>query len=324
MLIRIIYLFCLLLILTACGGGGGDGDGGPQLSSGVFIDSPVEGLRYQTATQDGFTDTNGIFTYLSGEEISFYIGGILLGSAAGEALITPIDLVPGAVDHTDPRVINILRFVQSLDDDNDPSNGIRITAEVSDLAANMSIDFNQSIIDFENDGNVQTVVAELTAVTSAGARSLIDAETAQTHLLDSLNNTGNAGEVGTLTISGNDQGVIGTSFAPGIMETQSIPEFSVIVGTWASTGVENFNQVIVSITGTQIGAVEFRHMPSIIGTDIYFYVCSAFQCPGVSANLAAKTVTFNNAQIQIGAIQNVINNNLATGPIVLNGTLAWE
>jgi hypothetical protein len=53
--------------------------------------------------------------------VTFSIGGITLGSAVGQPQLTPIDLVPGAIDATDQQVTNILRFVQSLDADSDPS-----------------------------------------------------------------------------------------------------------------------------------------------------------------------------------------------------------
>jgi Tol biopolymer transport system component len=156
--------FCIctltLLILTACSDGVSSSSGpnaqqaaGPNAQQGVFIDSAVEGVTYTTLTRSGTTDSNGTFVYLFGEVVTFSIGGITLGSAVGQPQLTPIDLVPGAIDATDQQVINILRFVQSLDADSDPSNGISIPAAAQANAAGQTLDFNQATVAFEADAN---------------------------------------------------------------------------------------------------------------------------------------------------------------------------
>ena len=55
-------------ILSACGSGGSSG---PQIETGVFIDSAVGGLKYQTATQSGLTNSSGEFKYIAGENVTF-------------------------------------------------------------------------------------------------------------------------------------------------------------------------------------------------------------------------------------------------------------
>jgi len=137
------------------------------------VDSPVEGLSYASATLNGTTDADGIFSYETNETVTFSIGDITLGSTSGAAVITPVDMVSGATSETDPVVTNIARFLQTLDDDGNPDNGIIISNTVSNLAAGKNIDFMLSTSDFENNGNVQTVIADLTASTSAGARTLV-------------------------------------------------------------------------------------------------------------------------------------------------------
>jgi len=148
--------FCIctltLLILTACSDGVSSSSGS-NAQQGVFIDSAVEGVTYTTPTRSGTTDSNGTFVYLFGEVVTFSIGGITLGSAVGQPQLTPIDLVPGAIDATDQQVTNILRFVQSLDADSDPSNGISIPAAVLANAAGQTLDFNQATVAFEADAN---------------------------------------------------------------------------------------------------------------------------------------------------------------------------
>ncbi|NOX91138.1 MAG: hypothetical protein GXP18_01410, partial [Gammaproteobacteria bacterium] len=218
MKIRILFpvVISLLLFLSACSSGSNSPDNNGTTQSGAFIDSPVGGLSYTSATRNGITDADGTFNYEENETVTFRIGDITLGSASGAAVVTPVDLVSGATSETDPVVTNIARFLQTLDDDENPDNGITISSAVSNLAANKNVDFILSTSDFENNGNVQTVVADLTAVTSAGARSLVTATQAQAHLNGTLvallsGNYGGSfsgGDTGTFSITINNDGAI--------------------------------------------------------------------------------------------------------------------
>jgi len=158
----------------------------PTIPSGVFLDSAVQGLSYSTPTQQGITDENGEFDFLDGEIVTFSIGGIVLGSGTAKTIMTPVDLVASASTHTDPEVTNISRFLQTLDDDGDPSNGILITEAVRTAAAGNAINFIQSIALFGADSSVQTIVSTLTSLTTAGQRPLVSVQAAQVHLLDTI------------------------------------------------------------------------------------------------------------------------------------------
>ncbi|MEA3412508.1 MAG: hypothetical protein U9R74_13355 [Pseudomonadota bacterium] len=157
-----------------------------NISDGHFVDSAVEGISYSSAGLAGTTDTEGVYQYEEGALISFYIGDLHIGEAVGASVLTPVDLVQDARDETDTVVTNVSRFLQTLDDDGDASNGILIPPRVSDQAHNRVIDFRQTEEAFEDDGSVQILVAELTALTNAGARALISAEDARDHLRTSL------------------------------------------------------------------------------------------------------------------------------------------
>ena len=80
------------------------------LAIGVFVDSPVQGLTYQTGSQRGMTNASGTFSYLAGETITFSVGSIVLGSALAKPFMTPLDLVPGASGVTDQTVSNLSVF----------------------------------------------------------------------------------------------------------------------------------------------------------------------------------------------------------------------
>ncbi len=124
--------------LAACGGGGGSPTPAASSSSRVatFIDAHVEGLEFRSASGTGLTDRNGNFSYVRGDTVTFSVGNMVLGSVTPTGnKVTPVQLVPGAIDASDPRVTRILRTLQSLDTDNDLNNGIQISAWAREVAS---------------------------------------------------------------------------------------------------------------------------------------------------------------------------------------------
>ncbi len=136
----------MAIALSACGGSGGSSSSAPdpvdpppttnppQSATGIFLDSAVEGLSYSSGALSGFTDVDGRFEYEVNNTVIFSIGSIAIGAALGADTITPIELVDGAEDETDDEVVNILRFLQTLDNDANPDNGIQITSIMRDSA----------------------------------------------------------------------------------------------------------------------------------------------------------------------------------------------
>jgi hypothetical protein len=180
-------------ILAACGGGGGGsagtgntgGTGGnntpppappPATENGVFIDSAVAGIHYQTATQSGETDAEGRFKYLPGETVTFSIGGITLPPVAASDTVTPL-MVFETSDFTDPRVVNLGRLLQSLDDDGNLDNGIQITAEARTAATGVTLDFAVPTATFEANTSVVNLLAA-----GGGSVTLVSAEDAIAHM----------------------------------------------------------------------------------------------------------------------------------------------
>lgn len=144
----IIILIVTAFVAVGCGGGSDDtgGDGPPHggLQEGFFLDSAVEGLQYKTETQSGITDENGIFMYLEGETVTFSLGNIVLGSTNANSIITPIDLVAGATDETNPTVTQICMFLQSLDNDGTVENGIQISSDDRNKISIYNIHFTEN------------------------------------------------------------------------------------------------------------------------------------------------------------------------------------
>ncbi len=144
--------------------------------SGFFIDAAVEGISYKSSFS-GTTDSTGRFFYYSGDNVMFTIGNIELGTVTGSIQITPVDLASSAI--TDQKTVNLLRFLQTLDDDGNPDNGIKIPAAVRTAAADMSVNFDQTTSAFET--AVATDISTLTSNLSIGTTGLTSAASAVTH-----------------------------------------------------------------------------------------------------------------------------------------------
>jgi len=134
----VLSFFVVLLFVVGCGGGGGNetpNDRQPTVRTamGQFKDANVAGLNYVSGGQSGVTDSEGRFTYEVGETVTFSVGGVTLGETEGKSVVTPVDLVERGSSSSEP-VLNTVRFLISLDEDNDLSNGINIPEEVRELA----------------------------------------------------------------------------------------------------------------------------------------------------------------------------------------------
>jgi len=105
-------------ILSACGGG-------TPVTTGIFVDAPVEGLSYTAGSITGTTDASGRFSYTPGVNVTFALGGISFPPVAGAAMVTPVDLVSGT-GAQDPAAVAIARLLQSADADGNPNNGIQL------------------------------------------------------------------------------------------------------------------------------------------------------------------------------------------------------
>ena len=141
--------------------------------TGQFLHTPTQGIRYSTDTQVGTTDSNGHFQYLENEVVSFYIGDLKLGDAAGNSIVSIFDLVEGAdvftgnavrqaIDRSTPfnRAINIATLLQTLDRDNNPDNGVALPFPVTQLFSADAINFDQQWDEFRSDLGLRGALTE--------------------------------------------------------------------------------------------------------------------------------------------------------------------
>lgn len=180
-----ISLMAITLPLAGCLGGGGGGSDDDR-RTGTFVDSHVAGLDYSAGSNTGTTSDTGIFRYRPGETVTFSIGDLVLGAAVGAEVMTPLSIIQGATDASDPRVNNMLILLQTLDADGNLNNGIQITeqirTEVSLAAAD--INFDQPVADFRT--AITGLVADLESAgafsdTDPRARKVVAADDAREH-----------------------------------------------------------------------------------------------------------------------------------------------
>jgi len=177
-----IWPALLALNVIACGGGGGSSTSTPaplpppptpSALSGQLKFGNTSGLAYTTPTFEGTTDSSGAFSYAAGETVEFRIGAVVVGSAPGQAVLTPADLVAGGSADTE-EVQNIARFLMMLDQNDDPSDGIVISDIVQQAAQNWSpVDFSTNDLDNE----LVVIVSEVASVDArpAALPSLLEA-----------------------------------------------------------------------------------------------------------------------------------------------------
>lgn len=183
-----ITFLCIIFLMSGCSAEDDDEtddpDGGGTAEIGVFIDSEVGGLQYWTETQSGTTNANGEFKYREGEVVTFAVGDVEIGSGEASAVMSPVSIAyttNASVGSTE--VMNIAAFLQTLDTDNDPSNGIMIKASVAAALPVSQIDFSQSITEV-----LGNIVAAVNEATGSNLMPVYPA-TAAEHLAESLGET---------------------------------------------------------------------------------------------------------------------------------------
>lgn len=166
-----------LPVLASCGELGDGGSDSKESESsessetynvGVFKDSRVEGVYYETNSTSGFTNKDGEFKYKDGEVVEFGIGqgDNLLGKARGERVVTPYSMAS-----SDTGAVNRARFLMALDEDQDPSNGLKVPTEnPRSLPGDVNFDSERS---FEE---------SVPAIENSIGRSITGSEAARQHL----------------------------------------------------------------------------------------------------------------------------------------------
>jgi len=144
----------LAVMLAACGGDSSSDVFTPSKKSetGVFTDSAVAGIFYRTESRSGYTNALGEYRYQEGETVTFSIGGTELPPVPATGRITPADM---AVAGQPDTVTNILRLLQTLDEDGNPDNGISIPASAHAGFTGVELDVTGAAATFEAEAELQ-------------------------------------------------------------------------------------------------------------------------------------------------------------------------
>ena len=193
------------LLLAACGGGNYDGGSVTPTAEGVLKDANVAGLNYSSGGQKGATGADGSFTYEVGRDVTFFLGGLIIGTVPGQAVVTPIDFAQNG-STSSAEVLNRVRLLMLLDEDANPDNGIQISVALRDHADVtpsiwQPVDFTVTTDDDLN-AELNLIMVDLIINLQRQPRSLeteITAAVAQDHLESTLRCVRSGGFRGTLT-----------------------------------------------------------------------------------------------------------------------------
>ncbi|MFT6599278.1 MAG: hypothetical protein ACJATD_000109 [Alloalcanivorax sp.] len=183
-----------ILAITGCGGSSSSSSGGGTATrTAHFVDNAVTGLHYTCdSSSTKTTGDQGVLRCPDGATARFLIGDIELGEAVvngNTVFITPADLAGEDADENNNTVINISRFLISLDADQDLANGIQIDP-ASHLDLGLAIDFSLEPVAFET--AIGSALDMLTADLPGGPYPLVAEEDAKNHVVMALHLT-NAG-----------------------------------------------------------------------------------------------------------------------------------
>gem|GEM_PF-944754 len=179
-LLHTIILYSIGLTLVGCGDSSSETQNQKPSNTGeaYYLDSGVSGVDYSCGTQVGTTGTLGQFTFEIGKECSFFIAGVPLRTVASDELFEGAQIVENN--------IYVARFLQSLDHDGNPYNGIKIDKSIVDPLKEILAQYDYTVPTTES--QLGTILSQLqNAVAEFGglAKSL---EEAKQHLLQTQTN----------------------------------------------------------------------------------------------------------------------------------------
>ena len=147
---------------------------------GYLIDSAVQGVKYTCGETIGLTDKEGKFICPT-FPIKFYIGKLFLGEITklpSDLKVFPQDIVGVNRDVFNDEVIKLATLLQSLDNDNNPSNDINITRQINNSFEN----------DESNISLTDTNIDDLSSINSNVHQ--IPKDEVKEHLTQSITNVG--------------------------------------------------------------------------------------------------------------------------------------
>jgi len=170
-LIQGSVLTASVLLLNACGGSSGGTASAVSTGTAFYVDSAVQGCTVTCGSTVSTTDMNGQFTYEEGKECIFTIGDIELRRENG--------LYQGKVIVEDQ--LKTAQFLQSMDWDGNPNNGIKIDPRTADVMAQNDIHQVPT-----NDQDLADACADMEDANISYMGSYVSWQDAQDHMDDTM------------------------------------------------------------------------------------------------------------------------------------------
>ena len=169
------------------GTGGGGGGGGTTSNTGIFLDSPVQGLKYTTSPSNltGTTNAAGEYSYRTGDTVTFAVGDLVLGTVTAQGTVTPLTVAQALTATTssdlETTTINLLAFLQSLDADGNADNGITVATVVANAMTTNAISFTANESTFTS--SLTTLVTNVASSTNT-TLTVVSREDAADHFAE--------------------------------------------------------------------------------------------------------------------------------------------
>jgi len=143
-----------------------------NIGTGYYVDSAIEGVKYECGSQSGTTDSNGTFSFEEGKNCIFRLEGILLREVNAIDLENKMILLEDNIDNA--------RLLQSLDNDGNADNGITLSQNMLDALS--TSDLTAVPI---NDAEIQSFFTELGVTDIAGFDgAIVTLDETKEHLKD--------------------------------------------------------------------------------------------------------------------------------------------
>ena len=129
--IMLSFVSGALLLLNGCGSSSTNTGGTAPVAkpTAFYVDSAIEGVTVECSASSSVTNSDGSFSYEAGAECQFKVGTVLLRREGG--------LTEGKIIFEDN--VRTAQFLQTLDVDGNPDNGITILTETAAVLADMGI-----------------------------------------------------------------------------------------------------------------------------------------------------------------------------------------
>ena len=269
---NLLSLMIMSLMIVSCGGSGGGsvsgGGGGGDVTTpvnygldssvgtvnGVLLDDFVAGIYYTSTSNSGTTNASGELTCSAGEDVTFKVGTLVLGTVPCLPVITPIEIVTkgkhkwNAINHTGDdvdelsasenlKLKRLLMILQTVDTDGDPSNGVSVDANTVTALSSLSVDQTKldSLLTKDSDSDFSDAMTSLATAMGGSTVAVTSATTAVNHFKTTLSSTTactTADITGSSTVTGSTAKCTATACGTGY----SLSNGSCVAKTACTTG----------------------------------------------------------------------------------------